>query len=110
MVWTLPNGLTLLRIACAPVIALLVLAGGSGHAMLAFILFTVAAGTDFLDGWLARKLGQETAIGKMLDPIADKAMVALVIFALAAQPGADSLVFALPASLVILREIMVSGL
>ncbi|MEM9369648.1 MAG: CDP-diacylglycerol--glycerol-3-phosphate 3-phosphatidyltransferase [Pseudomonadota bacterium] len=110
MIWTLPNGLTMMRIIAAPVIAILVLVGGSDVAVLAFFLFIIASATDFLDGWLARRLDQESAVGKMLDPIADKAMVTMVLFALAAQPGAGSFAFAVPAAIIIVREIMVSGL
>jgi len=83
--------------------------GGSSWALLAFLLFAAAAFTDFLDGWLARRLGQTTAVGKMLDPIGDKVMVALMLMALAGPLG-DQWVYILPAAVILTREILVSGL
>ncbi|MEL6267412.1 MAG: CDP-diacylglycerol--glycerol-3-phosphate 3-phosphatidyltransferase [Pseudomonadota bacterium] len=102
--WTIPNILTAGRIAASPVVALMVLEGATGPA---FALFVVAALTDFLDGWLARALDQRSALGAMLDPIADKAMVILVLAALLGDAG---WAIALPAMAIILREVLVSGL
>ena len=85
---------------------------------LAFVLFTVASLTDFLDGWLARRWGQMTALGRLLDPIADKAMVVIALAVVLALYGvnfnAGSLslnpVFLIPIIIILLREIFVSGL
>lgn len=88
----LPNQLTLLRIACIPAVVFLMNQGemvtGSDASInwsttdvAAGVLFAIAALTDFFDGWIARKYGVETVLGKLLDPLADKLLVvsALVI-------------------------------
>ena len=76
--WNLANVLTVLRIALVPFFAWALLADG-GHTttgrLIATALFVVAAATDRLDGWLARRSGQVTDLGKLLDPIADKVLV-----------------------------------
>lgn len=76
--WNLANVLTVLRIALVPFFAWALLADG-GHTttgrLIATALFVVAAATDRLDGWLARRSGQVTDLGKMLDPIADKVLI-----------------------------------
>ena len=110
MIWNLPNCLTLARILAAPVVCLMVVLGPPETALWAFLLFALAALTDFFDGWLARRLGQISEIGKMLDPIADKVMVTLVIAALIAGPGGTSPWYLVPALLILMREILISGL
>ncbi len=105
----LPNALTVARIAACPVVVGLGLVLGE-RASWAIVGVLVAAGvTDWLDGWLARALGAESELGRMLDPIADKLLVATVLFMLAA---ADRLGpwEQLPALVIILRELFVSGL
>jgi CDP-diacylglycerol--glycerol-3-phosphate 3-phosphatidyltransferase/cardiolipin synthase len=76
--WNLANVLTVLRIALVPFFAWALLADG-GHTttgrLIATALFVVAAATDRLDGWLARRSGQVTVLGKLLDPIADKVLI-----------------------------------
>jgi CDP-diacylglycerol--glycerol-3-phosphate 3-phosphatidyltransferase len=76
--WNPANVLTVLRIALVPFFAWALLADG-GHTttgrLIATALFVVAAATDRLDGWLARRSGQVTDLGKMLDPIADKVLI-----------------------------------
>ena len=76
--WNLANVLTVLRIALVPFFAWALLADG-GHTttgrLSATALFVVAAATDRLDGWLARRSGQVTDLGKLLDPIADKVLI-----------------------------------
>ena len=76
--WNLANLLTVLRIALVPFFAWALLADG-GHTttgrLIATGLFVIAAATDRLDGWLARRSGQVTDLGKMLDPIADKVLI-----------------------------------
>ncbi|MFS0703527.1 CDP-diacylglycerol--glycerol-3-phosphate 3-phosphatidyltransferase [Cellulomonas sp. 179-A 9B4 NHS] len=77
-VWTPANVVTMLRIAVVPVFAVVLLLDGGhtvGGRLLAAALFAVAALTDRLDGWLARRSGQVTDLGKLLDPIADKLLV-----------------------------------
>ena len=128
MIWTLPNILTFARILAAPCVALVFVVFERPLAdWLAFCLFVGAALTDFFDGWLARALGQISEIGKMLDPIADKAMVIIALMVLFLRDGATAPVvtgdgtawvarqgylmwLVLPAVLIILRETLVSGL
>lgn len=110
MTWTIPNILTALRLLAAPLIAIVFLAFARPYAdVLAVVLFVVASLTDFLDGYLARSWGQETKLGAMLDPIADKAMVVIALMVLV---GYSSLAAALvlPAALILFREVFVSGL
>ncbi len=71
----LPNAITVARIFAAPVIFFLILGGGFGQLLLAFVLFVTAAVSDLWDGYLARRRGQITDFGKLADPIADKLLV-----------------------------------
>lgn len=106
----LPNALTFFRLAAAPGVALaFALAPRPLADALAFGLFAAAALTDWLDGWLARRLDAITPIGRMMDPIADKAMVAIALAALLAVHGAAA-VLLLPAAAILFREVAVSGL
>jgi CDP-diacylglycerol--glycerol-3-phosphate 3-phosphatidyltransferase len=73
--WTLPNILTLARIGLAPVIALLPFIEGYWPKVIAFIIFVIAAVSDVVDGYLARRSKQVTDLGKLLDPAADKALL-----------------------------------
>ena len=75
--WTLPNILTVARIALAPVIALLPFIEGYWPKVLAFVIFLAAGVSDVVDGYLARSRNQVSDIGKLLDPIADK----MILFA-----------------------------
>ena len=109
--WSLPNLLTLFRALAALPVAAFVLAGWWEAA---FVLFAVAAATDWLDGYLARRWNQESAFGRFLDPIADKLMVAAVLVVLMARlpgtEGAWTQLFIWSAVLVLLRELLVAGL
>lgn len=110
MKMTLPNILTLFRLLAAPgvIFAFLILPRPFSD-WVAFALFVGAAVTDYVDGYLARKLNQISKIGTMLDPIADKAMVALALLALAVwSPLAAAVV--LPGAVILFREVFVSGL
>ena len=71
----LPNALSAARIVATPLIAALPFAHSWGLRLLAFILFTLAGITDYIDGRLARSRKQETDLGKLLDPLADKALL-----------------------------------
>jgi cardiolipin synthase len=77
-----PNALTLLRLALAPLIAWLLL---QRHDAAALVLFVVAAVSDFVDGALARRWNQQTRFGAIADPLADKATVVLAVIALTLQ-------------------------
>ena len=71
----LPNALTVARIAATPLIAVLPLANSWTLRLIAFILFALAAITDYIDGYLARSRKQETDLGRLLDPLADKLLL-----------------------------------
>lgn len=106
--WTLPNILTLLRIALIPCFVLCFYLPDVRAELLAAVVFTVAAITDWLDGYLARRLDQSSQLGAFLDPVADKLMVAVVLVVLLqANP---EIWLALPAAVIIGREITVSAL
>jgi len=110
MIWTVPNILTVARIAAAPCVALAFVVFDRPTAdWVAIALFAVAGLTDFLDGWLARRLGQITAVGAMLDPIADKAMVAIALAVLLGLFGLEGWLV-IPVAIILLREVVVSGL
>lgn len=77
---TLPNLLSLLRLALVPVFLILIL---SGHSITAFLVLAVASITDWLDGYLARRLNQVTRIGALLDPAADRLYIFATLIGLA---------------------------
>ncbi|MBK8173774.1 MAG: CDP-diacylglycerol--glycerol-3-phosphate 3-phosphatidyltransferase [Rhodospirillales bacterium] len=105
----LPNALTISRILATPVVCLLLFVGTTLGSWLALAVWAYACLTDFLDGYLARTWQQQSNFGRMLDPIADKLLVASVLLVLV---GADRLIGAsiLPAGVILCREILVSGL
>jgi len=110
MTWTLPNILTFARLIAAAILPFsYVMLAHPWSDMLALILFSVASLTDFFDGWLARRWGQTTALGRLLDPIADKAMVAVALLVLCGMYGASWVVL-VPAAIIMVREFAVSGL
>jgi cardiolipin synthase len=106
---TIPNILTLGRIALIPVAVALLFADDPAVRWWAFALYAVLALTDFLDGWLARKLDQQSALGALMDPIADKVLVAALVIALVARGDIAGWDVA-AAMLVLAREFLVSGL
>ncbi len=106
---SLANKMTLTRILLIPVIlALLVLPYGWA-AWSAWVLFTVAGITDWLDGYLARRDNEVSRIGQFLDPIADKLLVASVLLVLVFNQKITGLMV-IPAVIILLREVAVSGL
>lgn len=110
MRWTIPNTLTFLRLLAAPGVAVMFLYFARPWAdWFALVLFLGAAITDFFDGYLARLWRQESRIGAMLDPIADKAMVVIALLVITGYSGMDPWLI-LPATAIIFREIFVSGL
>lgn len=104
----LPNSLTLLRMALIPVFMLVFYAPIPNQYPLASLIFVVAALTDLLDGYLARRLNQVSALGAFLDPVADKLMVAVVLILLVQRD--PSVWIALPAAIIVGREITISAL
>ncbi|MCQ4160598.1 CDP-diacylglycerol--glycerol-3-phosphate 3-phosphatidyltransferase [Roseomonas sp. GC11] len=105
----LPNLLTLSRIAAVPVLVLLAALRLPWGDVAACALFSAAAITDYFDGKIARERQLISAFGRMLDPIADKLLVAAALMLLAGL-GRLSLLGLLPAIVIMLREILVSGL
>ena len=108
MVWNIPNALTLLRIALIPVFVVIFYLPTPWARPVCALVFTLAALTDWLDGWLARRWGQTSPLGAFLDPVADKLMVAVALVLLV--QGYPHMVLALPAAVIIGREITVSAL
>jgi CDP-diacylglycerol---glycerol-3-phosphate 3-phosphatidyltransferase len=104
--WSVPNLVTLARIAAIPAFLVLAYYESRLNSFLAALVYAAVAATDFLDGWLARRLGQITVIGKFLDPLADKliAMGALVMLVHLGRIGAWVVI------LILAREFAVTGL
>lgn len=106
MLTRLPNLLTMSRIVVIPVMVAAFYLRGDISNWITFGLFAFASITDYLDGWLARRLDVVSDIGRFLDPVADKLLVAAAIVMLVALDRAP----AIPALIIICREILVSGL
>jgi CDP-diacylglycerol--glycerol-3-phosphate 3-phosphatidyltransferase len=101
-----PNAITAIRIAMIPVILAFTYYEGRVNSFVAAMLFAVTGATDFLDGWVARRTGAVTVVGKFLDPLADKLIVMSILIMLVHLGR-------VPAWLVILilaREFTVTGL
>ena len=105
----LSNLLTLSRIIVIPIIVLLIYLQSPFFGWMAFILFCIASITDFFDGYFARIRNEITNLGTFLDPIADKLLVAAIILILTSK-GVISDWETIPALIILLREIVVSGL
>lgn len=105
----IPNILTLSRIAVIPLIVALVMMHNTTAQWIAFALYVTAALTDFLDGYLARKMKLVSPLGRMLDPIADKLIVGALLITFAFD-GSFSTALTFAAIFIIMREIAVSGL
>ena len=109
MLSSLPNLLTLSRIFAVPLLVALLWAPNVAATLAAFVVFSVAGATDYLDGYLARARGTVSKLGIFLDPVADKIMVAATIVMLV-HLGAIHGLAVIPALVILLREITVSGL
>lgn len=106
----IPNILTLMRLVAAPIVAVIITISTEPlYALIALLLFAIASATDWLDGYLARKWESVSGFGRMLDPIADKLMVIIILAALMGTALASPLL-AIPTIIIITREVMVSGL
>jgi len=105
---TIPNLLTALRVLLIPVFILFFYLPVPGNHLIAGSIFGLAALTDWLDGYLARRLGQSTPFGAFLDPVADKLMVTVTLVLLVHQH--DNLWLTLSAVIIIGREIVISAL
>ena len=107
-VWNLPNALTLFRIFLVPFLVVVLLTKFSGREFVGLGIFLVAAITDFLDGWVARRRNQTTRLGALLDPIADKLLMSAAFISLVEMDPKH-----VPAWMVVIiigREFAVSGL
>ena len=109
MLTSLPNLLTLSRIGAVPILVVLLYIDTPLCRWIALGLFIAAAITDYFDGWLARQRAEVSAIGRFLDPIADKLLVAAILLMLVAVDTIRDLSI-LPALVILCREILVSGL
>src|SRR5580693_205699 len=116
--FALPNALTILRILLVPVFVVAYVLPGDAARLAAFVVFALAGVSDWLDGFAARKLKAGSDFGRMLDPIADKVLVAVALMMLVAEGtfrrvnpnGMLSLLKLVPALIILAREILVSGL
>jgi CDP-diacylglycerol--glycerol-3-phosphate 3-phosphatidyltransferase len=113
---SLPNLLTLSRILAVPILVFLLWKPAPWDYALTFVLYCIVGITDYFDGYLARAWGSISRLGQFLDPIADKIMIAAVLVMLMASRKADGDAPSIqdwsiiPALIILLREIMVSGL
>ncbi len=116
--FALPNALTVLRIVLVPLFVIAFAIPGDAARLMAFGIFVIAGVSDWLDGFAARKLKAGSDFGRMLDPIADKVLVAVALMMLVAEGlftqikpnGMLSLLKLVPALIILSREILVSGL
>ena len=109
MTFSLPNILTYSRILAIPVVVGLMMLDRPLGNWLALAVYVAACITDFLDGYFARAWDQQSSLGRFLDPIADKLLVAAVLLMLVGVDAIEGLAL-LPAALILCREILVSGL
>ncbi|MGD9537480.1 MAG: CDP-diacylglycerol--glycerol-3-phosphate 3-phosphatidyltransferase [Alphaproteobacteria bacterium] len=103
---TVPNQLTIARMVAVPALIGAFYLAQPYAAFACFALFVAASLTDFLDGYLARKLNQPSELGRVLDPIADKLIVAAALVMLVAFDGASPIA----AAAILCRELLISGL
>jgi len=109
MIKKIPNILTIGRIIIVPFFVLAFYLPGFYGDLTAFALFVIASFTDFLDGMLARMLGEESKLGELLDPIADKIIVATALILLV-MSGTIRHYEVIAAIIILTREILISGL
>ena len=102
---SLPDQLTVARVAAVPIVVILFAWDFPNHAYWATAVFVVAMATDQIDGWLARRRGVSTPLGKLLDPVADKVLVLAALVMLIGEGVAPAWMVAL----IVVREILVSG-
>jgi cardiolipin synthase (CMP-forming) len=103
---TAPNILTVGRIGCVPIVVAMFYLDGDWPRWVTCAVFTVAATTDYVDGYLARNWQQQSLFGRWLDPVADKLLVAAAVVMLVGFERAP----VVPSLIIVLREITVSGL
>ncbi len=109
--YNLPNLLTISRIVVIPVIFLSIYITTKSWAVFSAVLFIIASITDYFDGYLARSRNETSVFGRLLDPIADKLLVASALIVILAKPGmVDTRLTFIPVIVILCREILVSGL
>lgn len=109
----LPNYLTYFRVAMIPALMLVFYIKGEAGYVLSSLLFAIAAITDWLDGYIARAWAAQSTVGRFLDPIADKLLIATALILLVGEGRvdyADGHAMIVPAIAIVCREILVSGL
>ena len=106
----IPNGLTLFRCITAILLPLIIVYGGDNGALIAAPLLLLAGLSDYFDGFYARKYDVVSNFGKIIDPIADKLLVIGVLLALASENMLDYNYSFIAALIIILREVLISGL
>lgn len=104
-VWNVPNALSMVRLVLAFVVGVLI---ELQSFMPALVLFLIAASTDFLDGWWARKFNQVTKLGRILDPFVDKVIITAALVALVGAVGSQ--VQAWMVTVIIGREFLVTSI
>lgn len=108
MSWNIPNALTIFRIALIPIFVFFFYIPIPGHHLISAALFALAGFTDWLDGFIARRFEQTSKLGAFLDPVADKLMVAVTLVVIVNVYPYWWV--AIPAAVIISREIVVSAL
>jgi CDP-diacylglycerol---glycerol-3-phosphate 3-phosphatidyltransferase len=106
VIFNLPNSLSLIRLACLPIIVICLNYQGRLGSFLGALFFGMAFLTDFLDGYFARRYGAVTVIGKILDPLADKILVILTMIMLIPLQRIPAWIV----MLIVVRELAVTGL
>lgn len=104
-VWNVPNALSTVRLILALVVGLLI---EYGYFVPGLVLFVIAAATDWLDGWWARKYDQITKLGRILDPFVDKIIITAALVALVGQRGSQ--ISAFMVTLILGRELLVTSI
>lgn len=106
----LPTKITLVRIAMIPIMVVIYYLDAIPYrSLIAGAVFVLAAGTDFLDGYLARKNNQVTNLGKFLDPIADKVLIMTALFLLVESHTIPVIFGAVSGIIILARELIVTG-
>jgi CDP-diacylglycerol--glycerol-3-phosphate 3-phosphatidyltransferase len=104
--WNVPNAITLVRIAAIPVFLFFTFEESRVNSFIAALVYAATAGTDFVDGWLARRMNLVTVIGKFLDPLADKLIVMSALVMLVHLGRVEAWIVIL----VMAREFAITGL
>jgi cardiolipin synthase len=109
--YNIANILTISRIALIPIIIAFILIFPTNELfrMSAFILYSICGISDFLDGWIARKYNLHSRLGRMLDPIADKLLITVILLALTELQEIKG-IHLIPVIIILCREMFISGL